>query len=73
MTLFIDVTGVEHLDPCVFAIRRGEGSEDELRCVTNVTGEDVPLPDVRGDDVLTGQRVHSPVLGPWATVCVRPG
>jgi glucosylglycerate phosphorylase len=63
---------VEHLDDRVFAIRRGEGSEDELRCVTNVTGEDVPLPDVRGDDALTGQRVDSPVLGPWATVWVRP-
>jgi hypothetical protein len=27
---------------------------------------------VRGDDALTGQRVDSPVLGPWATVWVRP-
>jgi glycosidase len=63
---------VERLDDRVFAIRRGEGSEDELRCVTNVTGDDVPLPDVRGRDVLTGLRVDSLVLGPWATVWVRP-
>ena len=30
---------VERLDDRVFAVRRGEGTDDELICVTNVTGE----------------------------------
>jgi sucrose phosphorylase len=63
---------VERLDDRVFAVRRGEGTGHELRCVTNVTGDDVPLPDVRGADVLTGHRVDSPTLGPWDTLWVRP-
>ncbi len=35
---------VEDLDDRVFALRRGEGTDDELLCVTNVTGESVTLP-----------------------------
>ena len=63
---------VERLDERVFALVRGEGTDDELRCVTNVTGEPVPLPGVRGTDVLAGDRVDPLVLGPWATAWVRP-
>jgi hypothetical protein len=63
---------VERLDHRVFAVRRGEGSTDELRCVTNVTGDDVPLPGVAGTDVLTGRHTRSLVLGPWSTAWVRP-
>ena len=47
---------VERLDDRVFAVRRGEGTPDELVCVTNVTGEPVTLPGVVGIDVLTGRR-----------------
>jgi glucosylglycerate phosphorylase len=64
---------VERLDDRVFAVHRGEGTADELRCMTNVTGDEVPLPGVHGTDVLTGTRVDPVVLGPWATVWVRPG
>jgi glycosidase len=63
---------VERLDDRVFAVRRAEGSSDELRCVTNVTADEVPLPSVSGTDVLTGEHVHSLVLGPWSTAWVRP-
>ncbi len=64
---------VELLDDRVFALRRGEGTPDELRCVTNVSGQSVELPDVVGTDVLTGVRVDPLVLGPWGTAWVRPG
>ena len=49
-------SSVEHLDDRVFALRRGRGHADELLCVTNVTGDEVRLPGVRGLDVLTGAR-----------------
>ncbi|HET6563379.1 MAG TPA: sugar phosphorylase [Marmoricola sp.] len=62
---------VEHLDDRVFAVRRGEGTPGELRCVTNVTGDQVPLA-VRGVDVLTGSAVDPLVLGPWGAAWVRP-
>ena len=32
---------VELLDDRVFALRRGEGTADELRCITNVSGDEV--------------------------------
>lgn len=61
---------VEHLDDRVFAVRRGAGTPDELVCVTNVTGEDVPLPRLIGYDVLTG--ADGPVtLGPWGYAWLR--
>ena len=64
---------VERLDDRVFAVRRGAGTADELLCVTNVTGDVVPLQDVSGIDVLTGeQQFDSLVLGPWHTAWVRP-
>jgi glucosylglycerate phosphorylase len=63
---------VEVLDDRVFAVLRGEGSDDELRCLTNVTGETVQLDDVWGTDVLTGARVEPLVLGPWGSAWVRP-
>lgn len=62
---------VERLDDRVFAVRRGEGTPGELLCVTNVTGDEVPLA-VRGTDVLTGSVVDPLVLGPWGSAWVRP-
>ena len=62
---------VEHHDDRVFAVRRGVGAADELLCVTNVTGDSVPL-DVRGIDVLTGRRVDPLELPPWGYAWVRP-
>jgi sucrose phosphorylase len=64
---------VERVDDRVFVVRRAEGSGDELRCVTNVTGDEVRLPDVTGTDVLTGRHTDSLVLGPWGMAWVRPG
>ena len=63
---------VERLDDRVFALVRGEGTPDELHCLTNVTGEPVPLPGVHGTDLLTGARVDALELGPWGTAWVRP-
>jgi sucrose phosphorylase len=63
--------GVERLDDRVFAVRRGEGTPGELLCVTNVTGDRVPLA-IRGTDVLTGSAVDPLVLGPWGSAWVRP-
>ena len=62
---------VERLDDRVFAVHRGEGTAGELLCVTNVTGDEVPL-RVRGTDVLTGAVVDPLVLGPWGCAWVRP-
>ena len=62
---------IEHLDDRVFAVVRGEGTPDELVCVTNVTGEEVPL-RLRGTDLLTGSRVDPVVLGPWGYAWVQP-
>jgi glucosylglycerate phosphorylase len=56
---------VEHLDDRVFAVRRAAGTPHELLCVTNVTGERVPLLDVSGTDVLTGLDVVPLTLEPW--------
>ena len=63
---------VEHLDDRVFAVRRAAGTTHELLCVTNVTGERVPLPDVSGTDVLTGLDVAPLALEPWGYAWVRP-
>ena len=63
---------VELLDDRVFALRRGEGTADELRCITNVSGDEVSLPGVGGFDVLTDTRVDPLVLGPWQSAWVRP-
>ena len=63
---------IEWLDDRVFAVRRGEGTDDELRCVTNVTSHRVTLTEVSGTDVLTGHRVDPLVLGPWQAAWVRP-
>jgi sucrose phosphorylase len=63
---------VERHDDRVFALRRGEGTPGELLCVTNVTGDEVPVA-VRGTDVLTDSVVDPLVLGPWSSAWVRPG
>jgi sucrose phosphorylase len=63
---------VEHLDDRVFVLRRGEGTADELQCLTNVSGTEVILPGVRGFDVLTSTRVDPLLLGPWQSAWLRP-
>jgi glycosidase len=63
---------IERLDDRVFAVVRGEGSADELRCVTNVTGQTVTLPMVTGTDVLTGTACAPLTLGPWQSAWVAP-
>jgi glucosylglycerate phosphorylase len=63
---------VELLDDRVFALRRGEGTADELRCITNVSGDEVRLPDARGFDVLSDRLVDPLVLGPWQSAWLRP-
>ena len=47
-------------------------TRDELICVTNVTAATITLPDVRGEDVLTGRMAESLTLGPWGYAWVRP-
>jgi sucrose phosphorylase len=61
---------VELLDDRVFAVRRGEGGPDELLCVTNVTGDQVLL-DVRGTDMITGDRADPLLLPAWGYAWVR--
>ncbi len=62
---------VEELDDRVFAVRRGVGTDDELRSITNVTGEQVVLEGVTGRDVITGTE-HVPLrLDPWGYVWLR--
>lgn len=46
---------VERLDPRVFAVRRGMGTDDEILCITNVTDQEVELATVSGLDVLSGR------------------
>ena len=52
-------------------LRRGDG--EELLCITNVTGESVPLPGTAGVDVLTGESHEEPVLGPRGYLWLRRG
>jgi sucrose phosphorylase len=62
---------VEGLDDRVFAVRRGVGTADELRSITNVTGEPVVLEGVAGRDVITGKEHVSLQLDPWGYVWLR--
>lgn len=63
---------MERVDDRVFAVRRGEGTADELVCLTNVSPDVVRLPDVVGTDVLSGGRADPLELGPWGYAWVRP-
>lgn len=56
---------VETLDPRVFALRRGVGTDDEVLCLVNVSAEEVALPGVSGVDLLTGSMVAGLVLAPY--------
>jgi len=62
---------IEALDDRVFAVRRGVGTADELRSITNVTGEPVVLEGVAGRDVITGKEHVSLRLDPWGYVWLR--
>ena len=63
---------VERLDDRVFAVRRGAGTPYELLCIANVTADTVALPDVRGDDVLSGLPLTSLELAPHGFAWIRP-
>ena len=63
---------VEAWDDRVFVLRRAEGTDEELVCVTNVTAETVTLDRLRGLDLVTGTTVSPLVLGPYAYAWVRP-
>jgi len=63
---------IETFDPRVFVVRRGEGTEDELVCVTNVTAETVIVPEVEGVDVLTGQPCRPLRLAAYGYAWVSP-
>jgi glucosylglycerate phosphorylase len=60
------------LDPRVFAVRRRAAGQ-ELTCVTNVTGEPVPLDGLAGQDVLTGTRHDRLLLAPRAYAWLQAG
>lgn len=62
---------VLRLDPRVFAVRRGQGTGDELLCLTNVAGQEVAVEDVSGTDVLTGARRDHLVLAPFEYVWLK--
>lgn len=58
------------LDDRVFAVRRSGGGQT-LVCVTNVTSQTVLLPILSGLDVVSGERVHPLVLGPYGFAWVQ--
>jgi len=62
---------VERLDPRVFAVRRGMGTEDEILCISNVTDELVDLPTVSGVDILTGQSHQGLALPAYGYAWIR--
>jgi sucrose phosphorylase len=62
---------VETLDTRVFAVRRGEGTEDEILCVANVTDQVVELPAVSGVDVLSNQTRHGLTLPAYGYAWIR--
>ncbi|MDZ5663607.1 alpha-amylase family glycosyl hydrolase [Nocardioides sp. S-58] len=62
---------VLRLDDRVFVLVRGEGTADELVCVTNVTGEEITLP-LSGTDVVTGEHADPLVVGAWGYAWLRP-
>jgi len=60
------------LEDRVLALRRAAGTPDELLCLTNVTGQALPVPDVSGYDVVTECWTSNLVLGPWGFAWLRP-
>lgn len=62
---------VLRLDPRVFAVRRGQGTDDELLSLTNVTSQEVAVEDVSGTDVLTGATRDRLVLAPFEYVWLK--
>jgi len=62
---------VELLDDRLFALLRGEDTEEPLLCVTNVTGDRVTLPGVSGTDVLTGDTWEELSIAPWGYAWLR--
>jgi glycosidase len=62
---------VERLDDRVLALRRAEGTRDEMLCLTNVSAEPVALPGVSGHDVVTDRHVDDLVLPPWGYAWLR--
>lgn len=62
---------VERLDPRVFAVRRGMGTEDDILCISNVTDELVNLPTVSGVDILTDQSHQGLALPAYGYAWIR--
>ncbi len=62
---------VEWLDPRVFAVRRGMGTEDDILCISNVTDELVDLPTVSGVDILTDQSHQGLALPAYGYAWIR--
>ena len=59
---------VERLNDRVFAVRRGQGTTDEVLCLINVTDQSVTLPNVAGTDLLTRREHHPLTLRPYGYV-----
>jgi len=62
---------VKQLDPRVFAVRRGMGTDDEILCITNVTDEPIDLPTVSGVDILTDQTRQGLTLPAYGYAWIR--
>jgi len=62
---------VERLDPRVFAVRRGMGTDDDILCIANVTDELVDLPTVSGVDVLTDRSHQGLTLPAYGYAWIR--
>ncbi|MHB1473627.1 MAG: alpha-amylase family glycosyl hydrolase [Dermatophilaceae bacterium] len=62
---------VQRLDPRVFAVRRGMGTEDDILCIANVAGQQIELPTVSGVDVLTGHTHQGLTLPAYGYAWIR--
>ncbi|MFH8251922.1 DUF3459 domain-containing protein [Microbacterium sp. B2969] len=63
---------VEQLDPRVFVVRRGAGTDEEVVAAINVSDEPVRLPMLAGTDVLSGREVDGLELAPFGYAWLVP-
>jgi len=63
---------VEQLDPRVFVVRRGVGTDEEVLAATNVSATTVRLPTIAGTDVLSGRLVDGLELAPFGYAWLTP-
>lgn len=60
--------------PEVFALKRGNTQEDEIRSYTNVSNRTVEIPDVEGIDLISGRRVTGSLsLPPYGIAWIKRG